>query len=38
MASLDAGPRRATDFDEDDELDRDAFVDLLREAVTRNRS
>ena len=37
-ASLDAGTRRAIDLYEDDELDRDAFVELVREAVSRNRS
>jgi hypothetical protein len=37
-ASLDAGTRRAIDLYEGDELDRDAFVDLVREAVAHNRS
>jgi hypothetical protein len=37
-ASLDAGTRRAIDLHEGDELDRDAFVELVREAVARNRS
>ena len=37
-ASLDAGARRAIDLHEGDELDRDAFVDLVREAVAHNRS
>lgn len=37
-ASLSAGTRRAIDLREGDALDEDAFVELLREAVTRNRS
>src|SRR3954470_15530239 len=37
-ASLDAGTRRAIDLREGDELDRDAFVALVREAVALNRS
>ncbi|KQV71445.1 hypothetical protein ASC64_05325 [Nocardioides sp. Root122] len=37
-ASLDAGTRRAVDVHEGDELDRDAFVALVREAVELNRS
>ena len=37
-ASLDAGTRRAVDLFEGDELDRDAFVALVREAVAANRS
>jgi hypothetical protein len=37
-ASLDAGTRRAIDVREGDELDGDAFVELVREAVARNRS
>ena len=36
-ASLDAGTRRAVDVFEDDELDEDAFVALVREAVAANR-
>ena len=36
-ASLDAGTRRAIDLREDDRLDRDAFVSLVREAVAVNR-
>jgi hypothetical protein len=36
-ASLDAGTRRAIDVVEGDELDRDAFVGLVREAVAANR-
>ena len=36
-ASLDAGTRRAIDLTEGDELDPDAFVALVREAVARNR-
>ncbi len=37
-ASLDAGTRRAIDLHEGDALDEDAFVELVREAVARNRS
>jgi hypothetical protein len=37
-ASLDAGTRRAIDVREGDALDEDAFVALVREAVSRNRS
>lgn len=37
-ASLDAGTRRAIDLHEGDALDEDAFGELIREAVTRNRS
>ena len=36
-ASLDAGTRRAIDLREDDALDEDAFVALVRSAVARNR-
>ncbi len=37
-ASLDAGTRRAIDVREGESLDEDAFVELVREAVARNRS
>lgn len=37
-ASLDAGTRRAIDLHEGDVLDEHAFVELVREAVARNRS
>src|SRR3954452_1656219 len=37
-ASLDAGTRRAVDLHEDDQLDEDAFVALVREAVTLNQA
>ena len=37
-ASLDAGTRRAIDVFEGDELDGEAFVELVREAVSRNRA
>ena len=37
-ASLDAGTRRALDVFEEDDVDRDAFVALVREAVAANRS
>lgn len=37
-ASLDAGTRRAIDVREGEELDADAFVALVREAVALNRS
>ena len=33
-ASLDAGTRRAIDLHEGDELDREAFVDLIRRSHT----
>ena len=36
-AGLDAGTRRAVDVLEGDELDEDAFVALVREAVAANR-
>ena len=36
-ASLDAGTRRAVDLRQDDRLDEDAFVALVREAVAANR-
>jgi hypothetical protein len=36
-ASLDAGTRRAIDVFEGDQLDEDAFVALVREAVAANR-
>ena len=36
-ASLDAGTRRAIDLRQDDRLDEDAFVALVREAVAANR-
>jgi hypothetical protein len=36
-ASLDAGTRRGLDIFEGDDLDRDAFVALVREAVAFNR-
>jgi hypothetical protein len=36
-ASLDAGTRRAIDLHEDDRLDEDAFVALVREAIAVNR-
>ena len=36
-ASLDAGTRRAIDLRQDDRLDTDAFVALVREAVAANR-
>ena len=36
-ASLDAGTRRAIDVFEGEELDEDAFVALVREAVAANR-
>ena len=36
-ASLDAGTRRAVDVREGDDLDDDAFVELVREAVAANR-
>ena len=36
-ASLDAGTRRAIDLFADDELDEEAFVALVREAVAANR-
>jgi hypothetical protein len=37
-ASLDAGVRRAIDLREDDDMDRDAFTTLIREAVNLNRA
>ena len=37
-ASLDAGTRRALDVFEEDDVDRDAFVALVREAVAATRS
>lgn len=37
-ASLDAGTRRAIDLREGDSLDEKAFVELVREAVARNRA
>lgn len=37
-ASLDAGARRALDVREGDEVDRDAFRDLVRAAVAANRA
>jgi hypothetical protein len=37
-SSLDGGTRRAIDLRETDELDEDAFVELVREAVAHNRS
>ncbi|MCY4724858.1 DUF1801 domain-containing protein [Nocardioides sp. STR2] len=36
-ASLDAGTRRAIDLHEDDRVDEDAFVALVREAIAVNR-
>ena len=36
-ASLDAGTRRAIDLSVSDDLDDDAFVELVREAVAANR-
>ncbi len=37
-ASLDAGTRRALDVFEGDEVDRQGFVALIREAVAANRA
>ncbi len=37
-ASLDAGTRRALDVHEGDEVDREAFVALVRAAVAANRA
>ena len=37
-ASLDAGVRRAIDLHEGNELDENAFVELVREAVAHNQS
>jgi hypothetical protein len=37
-ASMDAGVRRGLDIFEGDELDQDAFVALVREAIALNRS
>lgn len=36
-ASLDAGTRRAVDVREGDQLDEDAFIELIRDAVALNR-
>ena len=36
-ASLEAGTRRAIDLHEDDSLDGDAFIELIRTAVAHNR-
>ena len=36
-ASLDAGTRRAIDMSASDDLDDEAFVELVREAVAANR-
>ncbi len=36
-SSLDAGVRRAIDIAEGDPLDEEAFVELIRAAVARNR-
>ena len=36
-ASLDAGTRRAIDFSETHDVDDDAFLELVREAVSANR-
>jgi hypothetical protein len=36
-SSLDGNTRRAIDFHEDDEIDEDAFVALIRAAVSLNR-
>lgn len=36
-ASLDAGTRRAVDITEADTVDEEAFLDLVRAAVARNR-
>lgn len=36
-ASLDAGTRRALDLREGDDLDEEAFVELIREAVAFNQ-
>lgn len=37
-ASLDAGTRRAIDLRQGDEIDDDALVELVKEAVARNRA
>jgi len=37
-AGLDGGTRRAIDLREDEALDEDGFVELVREAVAHNRS
>jgi hypothetical protein len=37
-SSLDGNTRRAIDFHEDDEIDDEAFVALIRAAVTLNRA
>jgi len=37
-ASMEAGTRRAIDLREGDDLDDDAFVELVRDAVDHNRS
>ncbi|GEE01892.1 hypothetical protein nbrc107696_23380 [Gordonia spumicola] len=37
-ASMDAGTRRAVDFEESDVIDDDAFVALIQAAVSLNRS
>jgi hypothetical protein len=37
-ASLDAGTRRAIDLHESDAVDEPAFVELVRSAVSQNRS
>ena len=37
-ASLDAGTRRAIDLDAANQLDEDAFVELVRAAVAHNRA
>lgn len=37
-ASLDAGTRRAIDIREGEQLDHEAFIELIREAVDLNRS
>jgi hypothetical protein len=37
-ASLDAGTRRAIDLHATDQLDEDAFVELVRAAVAHNRA
>lgn len=37
-ASLDAGTRRAVDLHQGDALDEDAFSELVRNAIARNRA
>ena len=37
-SSLDGNTRRAIDFHEDDEIDEEAFKNLVRDAVTLNQS